>query len=138
MERGRDPTPFVQKLAEFATRRVRSGRLFAGARLRDVLSPMHRPDCQVESLTFEEDDHVNPLLIDALTDRKTPSPPDEAAARIDFADWLATLDWRKRHAMQQMARGWNTVDVRKREGVTGGAISMMRQKLAESCPFLND
>ncbi|HYT95533.1 MAG TPA: hypothetical protein VEL76_42835 [Gemmataceae bacterium] len=54
-ERGRDVQPLVQKIAEFATRRVRCGREWVGTRCRDVLSPVARPDHHVESIPLTEE-----------------------------------------------------------------------------------
>src|SRR5207249_3582804 len=63
VERGRDPTPFINKLAEFATRRVRTGRLFVNTKLRDVLAPQPRHEHLVESIPLTEKEDCDPLAI---------------------------------------------------------------------------
>ncbi len=136
VERGRDPTPFVGKMAEFATRRVRCGRGFLRTRLRDVLSPIPRDDHHVESIPMTEDDDCDPLLSDALADGQDPA--DEAALKIDVEEWLASVEWRRRRVAELLMSGKNTVEVAKREGVSRMRIFQLRQDLAESCPLLKE
>jgi hypothetical protein len=58
------------------------------------------------------------------------SPSDEAAFRIDFANWLARLPVRKRRVAELLAAGETTGEVARRVGVTSGAVSQARSWLA--------
>jgi hypothetical protein len=60
------------------------------------------------------------------------SPADEAAFRIDFAAWLDRLPPRKRRLAELLAEGHGTGVVARIFGVTPGAISQMRGRLAAS------
>jgi hypothetical protein len=58
------------------------------------------------------------------------TPADEAAFRIDFAAWLASLPDRKRHIAEMLAAGHATGVVAEMFDVTPGAVSQARAWLA--------
>jgi hypothetical protein len=129
-QRGKDPTAFVSAIATFAARAVRSGRrLCRMERPNDVLSPRAQKErgiC-VGKLPDFSTLGDNPLM-EALIDN-TQSPPDEQAAfRIDFPAWLATLDDRQRRIAEDLMMGERTLDVANRHGISPARISQLRRE----------
>jgi hypothetical protein len=129
-DKGRDPTAFVSAIATFAARAVRSGRRRCRMeRPNDVLSPRaqrERGIC-VSKLPDFSTLGSNPLE-EALTDN-TQSPPDEQAAfRIGFPAWLATLDDRRRRIAEDLMMGERTLDVANRHGISPARISQLRRE----------
>ena len=135
---GKDACKFPTTLASFAAKAVKSGRRLCGQlKSKDVLSELAQqrhgfcltklPDISTES--------SNPLS-DALIDN-TQTPPDEQAAfRIDFADWLKTLTPREHRILKAMARNERTKDLSQEFEVSQGRISQMRRYFHDSwCQF---
>lgn len=130
--RGRDPESLVGKIAEYASRTVRSGRRLAGdPSVRDVMSirARHRHGHQVGSLPVGDEDPVAPEVRDALRDRRGPSPADEVIARLDFEEWLLGLSPQQRDIAQELTAGQNTVEVAGKHGVTRTRIFQHRQQM---------
>ena len=63
----------------------------------------------------------------------TRTPPDEQAAfRLDFAAWLASLGDRKRRVAEDLMVGERPMDVSNKHGLSQGRISQMRREMMES------
>ena len=63
----------------------------------------------------------------------TRSPVDEQAAfRIDFPAWLASLGDRKRRITEDLMLGERTMDVARRHGLSEARISQLRRELSDS------
>jgi hypothetical protein len=133
-ERGKDSTRFPTALATFAARAVRSGRKLAGMdRARDVLSPQARqrhgfavgklPDCgTLDGSPLDE----------ALHDNTRSLPDQQAAFRIDFPRWLATLGSRDRRIALDLALGFRTQELAGAYRLSAPRISQLRRQLHRS------
>ena len=66
-----------------------------------------------------------------VTDHRC-TPADQAAFRIDFADWMASLPLRRRLTAELLAQGYGTLDVALAVGISAPAVSQARSWLAES------
>lgn len=97
---------YAQKVAEFSAKRVLCGRLLTCNRAKAVVP--------------------RALLDDPPGGH---SPAELATLRVDFERWLATLRPGQRQVIEGLAAGKNTVEVGRERGVTGGAVSNMRQAL---------
>ncbi len=133
VRRGKDPSSFVSAIASFAARAVKSGRRLCGQeKAKDVLSPraQQRRGFAVGRLPDFSSLNWNPLS-EALADN-TRTPPDEAAAfRIDFPEWLASLDDRKKRITEELMLGKRTLDVASRHGISPARISQMRREFEQ-------
>jgi hypothetical protein len=142
-ERGKDVFAFPMAFASFITRAVKCGRRLCGQeRARDVLSPLaqQRHDFKVEGLptatrTPHEQLYASPqgqALLDAFEERlrdNTITPiPEQAAFRIDFPGWLATLTPRERRLIRAMAQNERTTDLSRQFELSPGRISQLRRE----------
>jgi hypothetical protein len=141
-EQGRDATEFVSTLATLATRAVKSGRRLAGKeKAKDVLSSVaqRRHGFVVERLPLSTRTAMTDLygdpqgqeVLDAyeerLADNTVTPPPDAAAFRIDFPQWLAQWSDRDRRIIGDMMRDERTRDLADKYGVSAGRVSQWRQ-----------
>src|SRR5262245_49200790 len=130
-EQGRDAARFAVSLALLAARAAGSGRRLCGQeRAGDVLSPRARwrHDFAVESLMDLAPVSGDPL-IEALRDNTATPPDQQAAFRIDFADWLRRLGKRRRRVARRLMLGERPGDVARRVGLSPGRISQLRREL---------
>jgi hypothetical protein len=121
---------FGTPLAEFGVRGYRAGRR-VGGRLnrRDVTSHY----CTVKTGVtvtglMRWDDQAQEWREILVEDRRFP-PAAAAAARLDFAAWLAALPRRNRRIATVLATGESTSVVARRFRVTPGRISQLRREL---------
>jgi hypothetical protein len=144
LEQGKDPLTFVSRIADFATRHVRSGRRLCGQEKdKDVLSGVaqHRHRFAVGSLPSSNATTHEALYgtvggqrkLDAFEERlqdniQTPVP-EQVCFRMDFPAWLETLTPRERRMIREMANNERTLDLSKRFEVSPGRISQMRSEL---------
>ncbi len=142
VERGKDVMNFPMVFAGLVARTVRYGRRLCGTeRANDVMSPVaqRRHGFVVTSLPLStrarlDDLYASPHgqeMQDAYEDRlkdntRTP-PPEQAAFRIDFPQWLKTLSARQRRILQAMSLNERTKDLSKRFSISPGRISQMRR-----------
>lgn len=106
-ELGRDTTPLVNKIAEYAARGVLSDKHLK----RDVMTVRHR-----RSMEAVDSD----------------SPAEQAAANIDFNEWLDGLDERERIAALAFAEGRDNTEVGEMVGHGRGTGSNLRRSLRRS------
>jgi hypothetical protein len=145
-EQGRDAAEFASALAALATRAVKSGRRLAGKeKAKDVLSSVaqRRHGFTVEHLpistrTAMADLYGDPRgqeVLDAyeqrLTDNTVTPPPDAAAFRIDFPQWLSGWTERDRRIIGDMMRDERTRDVASKYGISPGRIAQLRRAYFE-------
>jgi hypothetical protein len=132
-QRGKDPTAFVSAIATFAARAVRSGRRLCGMeRPNDVLSSRAQKErnFSVGKLPDFSTLGDNPLM-EALIDN-TQTPPDEQAIfRIDFPQWLASQDERRRRIVEVLMMGERTLDVAHRYGISPARIGQLRREFMD-------
>ena len=134
IDRGKDPTKFPSRIADFAVRRVWSGRVFAKETSRDALSPLaqRRHSFEVYSLDDESCDPNTGWKAAVCQDTRTAPPADTVAFRMDFADWLGNLTWRERRVAERLAVGDRPGSVATDLDVTRSRVSQVRRKLHES------
>jgi len=128
---GRGLDKLLGRIVEFSARKVRSGgRLLGFHPIRDVMSPTarFRHKHHVDSLPIGREDTA-PEIIDALRDDA--SPADQAVVNADFEAWLDTLEGRQRAIAEQLASGFNTVEVGRLQGVSRARINQLRLVLLE-------
>ena len=139
--RGKDPLTFPTTLATYAARAVRSGRRLNGQeRSKDALSPLaqRRHRFKVVSLPistrrpFEQVYAGSRQALDAfeerLRDNAVTPPPDAAAFRIDFPDWLRTRTDRDRRLIEGLMRDERTLDLASRHGLSPSRVSQLRRE----------
>lgn len=134
IRRGKDPSEFVSAIADFCVRQARAGRRpQSQERPRDVLSPRAQRihGFVASGLPLYETGVDDNEVIDALESDDTP-PPDAAAFRVDFPEWLATLSPKDRRMAQAMARGEGTKPLAQRFHLSQARISQKRREFYES------
>lgn len=141
-EQGKDASAFPTALAAYATRHVRSGRSFVGKKTyrTDVLSPLAQMlhGFRTETLPGKEQ-RIASHWRAALQDNMQSPPPEQAAFRIDFPEFLAGLSDRDRRIAQDMMMGDTTQELSGRYRLSPSRISQMRRALKEDwCAFAGE
>ena len=131
--RGKADLAYPTPLADFAIRQVRAGRR-VGAALNslDASSPCSQKKhgfCVSQLERFDRDTGAWKEIV--VADRRTPVP-DQAAFRVDFSAWLATLCRAKRKIAIQLAAGFSTSETAGLHGLTPGRVSQVRRELDDS------
>jgi len=117
-EKGKDATRFPTVLACYAARAVKSGcRLCGKERAKDVLSPVAQQGRHfaVEKLPDFSTLNGSPLE-EALHDNTISPVPDQAAFRLDFPAWLASVTESDRSIVEDLMLGERTLDVADKYG----------------------
>ena len=115
---GRDPAPLVGKIAEFSTRKVRSGQGLNNINpLKDAMSERER--------------HRQGYDIESLDEHPRHEPPDPSLP-LDLHEWIDGLDDRQKKIVGMFNRGLNTVEVAERIGVSRMMIYILRKRMAAS------
>jgi hypothetical protein len=131
-DKGKDAAALAGPLAVFAARHVRVGRRLCGQEAsKDALSPLaqQRRGFAVQGLPRCDGGTAGNLTLDALADN-TRTPPDEQAAfRIDFPRWLASLGRKKRRVALGLLAGESACDVAAANALSPGRISQLRVEL---------
>lgn len=130
-ERGIDPKPFLGKIAEYSCRAA------ASASRDPINEPLSRyardrRGFTTQSLHAGEDGELPAELAATLADRKVVSPADEAAANLDFQEWLDSLSVLERQVAGDMMAGLDNTEVGKRHGFSRGWGSLLRVRLRNS------
>jgi hypothetical protein len=130
IERGLLEVVYPTLLTQYAIKQVRDGRRVGGKlNVRDVSSEyaQHAKRLTVERLDRydAEEGEWREIL---LEDRKA-GPADTAAARIDIADWFASLPKKKRRIAATLATGETTKRTACKFRVSPGRISQTRREL---------
>jgi hypothetical protein len=134
---GRDPSPFLGRLAAFAVSHVHSGRNVGGLQnSTDVLSgrAQRQHGFRVLSLSnrYPSRDHLDrdvSTIADHLRESTLRSPVCEAVAfRVDFPQFLATLSQRDRAMALFLAVGNRAKAAARRFGLSAARISQLRHK----------
>ena len=125
--------PLTGQIVDFAARRVRAGRRFAGkVPVQDALSAdaRRRHDYFVTSLPHADDDEVASEVRDALAGHAA-SPADEAICKADYESWLASLSERQREVALGLASGLNMTEVAQQRGVSKASVQQVRATLSD-------
>jgi hypothetical protein len=133
--RGKRPEEFVTTLALRCSQAVKAGRRLVGCETgQDVLSPVAqvRHGLRVARLPDRDREHDrHPLpdeLADALIDNTKSEVPEQAAFRVDFPRWRASLRRRDRRILDALAGGERTADAARRFKISPGRISQLRRE----------
>jgi len=144
IEQGKDPLTFVYRIADFATRHVRSGRRLCGQEKdKDAMSPraQQRHGFVVGSLPSSNATPYEDIYgavggqrkLDAFEERlqaNTQTPiPEQVCFRMDFPAWLETLTPRERRMIREMANNERTLDLSRHFDVSPARISQIRLEL---------
>jgi hypothetical protein len=139
--RGRDPWVVgVGGIAGFALRHALKGRKIGnpncGRGAMDLLNPRAQRATGVRVITDvdvqQRRDSEGAGWKERIASTNHYAPADEAAFRIDFGIWLASLPDRRRRTAELLAAGHGTKSVAEQLGVTAAAVSMTRPWLATS------
>jgi len=144
LENNKDPREFPTAVAEFASKHVKAGRRFVGGKLglKDVLSrfAQARHSFTAQSLpsstatTHEsrfgtvDGQRTQDLFEEILQEHDRSPVPEQAAFRIDFPAFLATLSDRNRRIAEDMMLGETTLELSSRHRVTPGRVSQLRRE----------
>jgi DNA-directed RNA polymerase specialized sigma24 family protein len=135
--RGKKPEEFVTTLALRCSQAVKAGRRLAGCETgTDVLSPVARVRHGLSVTRLP--DHVRALdrhplpgaLAEALADNTKSAVPEQAAFRVDFPRWRASLR-RDRKILDALAGGERTADAARRFRISPGRVSQLRREFEE-------
>jgi hypothetical protein len=116
---------------------VKAGRKLVGNEgSKDVLSPVTqvRHGFAVGRLPEAERVHGHQLpaeLSEALADNTRSAVPEQAAFRVDFPRWRATLRRRDRKVLDALAAGERTADAARRFRISAGRVSQLRREFQE-------
>ena len=129
--KGGDPDSLVGPIVQYSAKHVRAGKLIGGYPVNDVMSRFsHQAGGHfVTTLPNSEEEAAAAEVHDALWDR-CPGPAEEAACRVDYADWLARLSEKQRAVAEGLASGFNVSETAKRRGVSRAAVQDIRKTLA--------
>jgi len=130
VERGLIDVVYPTPLAQFAIRQVRDGRR-VGAKLnaRDVSSEHAQRLKRFIVERLDRYDDENGEWQEVVVEDRHVGPAETAAARIDIADWFASLPRKKRHIAATLASGESTKRAARRFRVSPGRISQLRREL---------
>jgi hypothetical protein len=137
-KRGKRPEEFVTTLALRCSQAVKAGRRLVGCETgQDVLSPVARVRHGLSVIRLPAHDRereCHPLpgaLADALADNTRSAVPEQAAFRLDFPRWRASLRRRDRKILDALASGERTADAARRFKLSPGRISQLRREFEE-------
>jgi hypothetical protein len=142
---GKDATQFASALASYAARAVQSGRRLTGQeKAKDVLSSsaQKRHRFKVEPLAAARVGHDNlygephgqyaqDTIEERLRDNLQTPVAEQAAFRLDFPAWLATVTERDRLLVKDLALGHRTLDLARKYGLSPARISQKRREFQE-------
>jgi hypothetical protein len=153
VRKGKDVAQFVSALARYAARAVRYGRRLNGVeKTKDVLSrrAQQRYGFTVESLPASTRTSFAKIYsalrgqqeVDAYEERlrdNTVTPPPEAAAfRIDFTQFLRALGARDRELAHFLSLGHSAKEAARRFKVSQGRVTQLRQRWCRQWHALQD
>jgi hypothetical protein len=138
INKGKDPLEVgVHGIATNAIRHVKAGRRLGnghcGRGAMDVQHPRVRREWGLRVVSLDEADGEAAESWRAwLAEDNRVTPADEAAFRIDFEGWLASLPARKRQVAELLAEGNETGVVAQAVGVSPARVSQLRLELQGS------
>lgn len=132
VRRGKDPHAFAATFIHRALCQARSHRRLCGQqKAKDVLSPLAQSRHAFHTQPLPEYDTAGPgkLVLAALADNTTTPPDEQAAFRIDFSAWLASLTARRRRVALDLLSGERPGDVAVKRSLSPGRVSQLRREL---------
>jgi hypothetical protein len=153
-ERGKDVAAFPMVFIFLVARAVRCGRRVCGQeKANEVMSPFaqqrHRIKVQglngtldsgrVENSALPKGQHLHETYEEYLRDNTMTPPPDAAAFRIDFPQFLFGLDAREKEMGMLLAQGESVKTVAGMFGISSARVSQLRKTwLRDWHAFHND
>jgi hypothetical protein len=132
VERGKEPRAF-DGLIWYGIRQVRCGRRVGGAaNVQDLTSPRARFRSGVRIHSLEACDGNGESWQEALVEHRQAGPAETAAVRIDFAQWLRSLDERQQMIADALGRGEEPSQIAQLLGLSRGRVSQLRHGLRQS------
>jgi hypothetical protein len=129
--RGKDASQFVTVLADYAARRVRSGRLLCGKeKARDVLSRLAQihKGFVVAGLAIGDCTRHGSVFMEALHDNTQTPVPDQVGFRVDFPRWRNRRCERDRRLIDNLMTGEHTLAAAHRFGLSPARVSQLRRE----------
>lgn len=132
-QRGKDARQFPAVLASYAARSVKSGRRLCGQEsAHDVLSSTAQQRRRFHVASLVDDGLNGTVLENALVDNRQTPPPEQAAFRIDFPDWLRSHQQRDRRVIEDLMAGEPARDIAQKHGLTSARVSQLRRRFKKS------
>ncbi len=140
-KKGKDPVEVgVHGIANNAIRYVRNGRKLgcggiSGRGAMDVYHRKAQAKCGFRMISLDSGDDIPAASSgkvewrDWLAEDNKVTPADEAAFRVDFANWLAALPERKRRVAELLAEGHEGVVVARLVGIAPSRVCQLRREL---------
>src|SRR3954447_3140221 len=125
VEQGRGELAYATPLAQYAIRRYHAGRRVGGCQAgNDVMSFYAQKvrGITVESLNVLQNDFK---LRETIVEDRNTGPAEVAAARIDVADWLASLPVKLRQIALTLATGATTAETALQFRLSRGRVSQL-------------
>lgn len=118
-DQGKDVMEFQGAFVSLAAKAVSSGRQVAGmVKAKDVLNER----------TQRRRGLTETPLGEALLDHSQSPPDEQAAFRIDFAEWFHSLPERDRRLVTDMVLGYQGTELAEKYGLSQGRISQKRDQ----------
>ena len=126
---GRKPLP--NSIAYYSIQRTKSGRRSYGDNRTDVMFPGYQMDhegslCSMQDPVCDEDDAT---VGDTIASR-CEDTASKVLRKIDWSDFLDTLDARKRRIVEEMMLGYGTGDIARLLAVTAPRIVQLKREIA--------
>ena len=127
LKRGRARRVTAGRLAYFAVKHVRNGRHVGGSQngARDAMTTRDGRS----PIRFGTIDDLPTVFHDALVDNTQSPVSEQAAFRIDFAEFLSGQSEKKQEVAVLLAQGHRGKDVATMVGLTPGRVTQIRQEL---------
>jgi hypothetical protein len=144
--RGKYPADFLMTFNTFLARAVNNGRRVVGMeKAKDVMcrQTQQRHGFQVESLPMStrtshqelysmmHGQQLHDVYEERLRDNSQTPIPDQAAFRVDFPAWLATITQRDRQLVEDLALSHRTLDLADKYGLSPSRISQKRRQFQD-------
>ena len=129
VRRGRQT--FYTPIKDFAIKRFKSGRRFAGSNTTDVLSDWTRmlERCDICSL---DQFYLNDGDLPFLTDWRQMNVANTVQFKIDYQDWYHRQSPRDQEIITDLMMGETTNEVARKHGLSASSISLKRKNFANS------
>ena len=130
VERDLQDVIYATPLAQFAIRQVLSGRKVGGKlNQNDITSEYAQKMKQITVERLTRYNKRKSLWLEVLVEDRHAGPAETAAARIDFGDWLGSLECKRRKIAETLADGETTSVAAATFRVSQARISQLRREL---------
>jgi hypothetical protein len=121
---------YAAPLARYGVRQTLDGRKVGGhLNVKDISSEYAQKAKGIHLERLDRYDEDEQAWNEVLVEDRRAGPADIARTRIDFSDWLASLQRRDRRLAEFLAKGETTQAAAKKFKVSQGRISQLRREL---------